>query len=197
MTTDHCLVQGKRNVELERGEPEVVLETERLVLRRFQPDDLDDLASLYADPQVMRFWPRPMTREETQEWLNRAPAYYAKHGIGMWATLRKPELRFVGRCGLMRKNIAGISEYEVGYMIAAAEWGQGLAPEAARAIISFAFERFGPPRVIALIRPENLPSRRVAEKLGLRRVGELLHADLPHDLFAVNREEWRPEMRNG
>lgn len=184
-------------MDLVNNKAGIVLETERLVLRRFQPTDLDDLAALQSDPQVMRFWPRPMTRDESREWLVCTPAYYAEHGFGIWATLLKPEGRFVGRCGLLQKMIAGVAEIEVAYMIAAVEWGQGLAPEAARAIVCFAFERLAPPRVIALIRPENLPSQRVAEKVGMRRVGEHLHANLPHDVFAVTREEWQRSMRNG
>lgn len=181
---------------MDAAHDEAILETERLVLRRFRPDDLADLTALLTDPQVMRFWPRPMTEAEVQEWLACTPAYYAEHGFGVWATLLKPDLRFVGRCGLLRKVIEGVPELEVAYMIAAEAWGQGFAPEVARAILRFAFERFSPARVIALIRPENLPSRRVAEKLGMRTVGDCLHANLPHNIFAITREEWERSTRN-
>jgi ribosomal-protein-alanine N-acetyltransferase len=166
------------------------------LLRPPEPGDLDDFAALYADPKVMRFWPRPYTREEARERLERMIADHQQRGFGLWATLRKSDGRFIGRCGLLRQTVDGNLELEVAYMLAASVWGQGLAPEAAHAILRFAFEQIAPPRVIALIRPENLPSRRVAEKLGLRRVGEHLHANLLHDVFAVTREEWQPHEQN-
>ncbi|HTE20324.1 MAG TPA: GNAT family N-acetyltransferase [Armatimonadota bacterium] len=128
-----------------------VLETPRMLLRRLVPEDLDDLAALYADPEVMHFWPRPYSRDETRQELERMTAYYEEHGFGLWATLYKPDGRFIGRCGLLRKTVDGVPELEVAYMIARACWGRGLATEAARGIAGYAFRELGPPRLVSFI----------------------------------------------
>ena len=167
-----------------------VQETPRLLLRHLVPDDMGDLAALYADPEVMRFWPRPYSREETRAELERLQAYYTEHGFGLWATIHKPDGRFIGRCGLLRKTLEGAPELEVAYMIGHAYWGRGLATEAARAIAGHAFRELGPPRLVSYILPENLGSRSVAKKNGMQPVGETLHAGLLHLVYAVERDEW-------
>jgi len=166
----------------------IVIETERLILRHLTPDDLDDLAALYADPEVMRFWPRPYTRAETQVRLEEAMAHEAEHGFGLWATLRKPEGRFIGRCGLLRQVIDGVDETEVAYMLARSEWGQGLASEAARGITGYAFGTLQLRRLIALIVPENTASVRVAESIGMRFERDYVHKGQLHRVYSTERQ---------
>ena len=174
-----------------------VLETPRLLLRRLVPEDLDDLAALYADPEVMHFWPRPYSRDETRQELERMTAYYEEHGFGLWAALDKPDGLFIGRCGLLRKTVDGVPELEVAYMISSAYWGRGLATEAARGIAGYAFRELGPPRLVSFILPENRASRRVAERNAMRPVGETMHAGLLHLIYATERDEWLRRFGDG
>jgi [ribosomal protein S5]-alanine N-acetyltransferase len=149
-----------------------VLETERLLLRHLRMEDLDDLAALSTDPDFTRFFggPRPLeqARERARVYLERVIVEYDTIGYGFYATIYKPEERFIGRCGLLTQIIDGITYVEVAYGIAPAYWGRGLATEAATAIKEYAFRRFGFPRLISIVDPENIASRRVAEKNGMR-----------------------------
>jgi len=173
----------------------VVLETERLILRRLTPNDLDDLAALYADPDVMRFYPATRTRAETKQNLDTLIAMYAERGYGLYATVHKADGRFIGRCGLMIQTVHGKEELEVGYMLDKAYWRRGLATEAARALRDWGFRAFGAPRIISLIRPENVPSQGVALKNGMHHGADTVHANLAHRVYAIERETW--EGRGG
>ena len=97
----------------------VVLETERLVLRHLTADDLDDLAALYRDPEVRRYFPDgTQTREETRAELNWIiDVYYTRYGYGLWATILKETGAFIGRCGLLPWEIEGRTEVEVAYLL--------------------------------------------------------------------------------
>ncbi len=157
--------------------PSTILETERLVLRRLTMDDLDDLAALYRDPEVRRYFPEgTLTYEETREelaWI--IDVYYSRHGFGLWATIHKETGDFIGRCGLIPWTIDGRDEVEVAYLLAKDHWGQGLATEAARAILRYGLEELQLTRLLCLVDPAHRASRRVAEKLGmaLEREGEI------------------------
>jgi ribosomal-protein-alanine N-acetyltransferase len=146
-----------------------ILETERLILRHQVPADLDDLWALYCDPEITRYIPdAPRSRAEAQEeleWhMNGHPKYPE---LGLWATVQKETGTFIGRCGLLPWTIDGQNEVEVAYTIAREYWGQGLATEAAQAILQYGFERLNLPRLISLIDPDNIASQRVAEKIGM------------------------------
>jgi [ribosomal protein S5]-alanine N-acetyltransferase len=147
----------------------VVLETPRLRLRRLRMADLDDLAALYADPEVRRFYPEgTLTREQTREELEHIlTVYYAKYGFGLWATILRDTGELIGRCGLLPWVLEGQREVEVAYLLSRAHWGQGLATEAARAILDYGFATLDVPRLICLIDHDNAKSIRVAEKIGM------------------------------
>jgi RimJ/RimL family protein N-acetyltransferase len=148
----------------------IIIETKRLILRHQNIQDLDDLWALYCDPEITKYIPdAPRSREEAKEeleWhMNGHPQFPE---LGLWATLHKETGKFIGRCGLLPWTIDGQSEVEVAYTIARDFWGQGLATEAAQAIIEHGFEKLNIPRLICLIDLENEASKRVAEKLGMK-----------------------------
>jgi ribosomal-protein-alanine N-acetyltransferase len=195
------------------GEP--VLATERLVLRRLTIEDLDDLAAIYADPQVRRYFPEgTLTYEETREeleWI--IDVYYGRYGYGLWATIDKGSGRFIGRCGLLPwkvvpgqdggRALAGPDEYpdeagevevEVAYLLAADAWGRGLGTEVARAIVAYASEHLGISRLICLPDPENEASRRVAGKAGFIHAGEI---EIDAELGPSARSRWTPVRSSG
>jgi ribosomal-protein-alanine N-acetyltransferase len=147
----------------------VILESERLTFRRLVPDDLDDLAALYRDEEIRRYFPEgTLTYEETREELEWFLNGHPEHPeLGLWATIHKPDGRFIGRCGLLPWTIDGQYEVEVAYLLAKEYWGLGLGTEAARAILNYGFERLGLPRLVCLIYPENVASRKVAARIGM------------------------------
>ena len=144
----------------------LTLETPRLLLRPLTLDDEPALAAVISDPETMRWYPRPYTAEEVREWIERQMGRY-RDGHGLLGIVEKQSGRLIGDCGPAWQDLEGQMELEVGYHVNRECWNQGFATEAARAVIEDVFRRFPVDRLISLIRPENLPSRRVAEKNGL------------------------------
>lgn len=139
----------------------------RLTFREMSPDDLDDMALLLGDPEVMTYYPRPRTREEAAHWIDWNRGLYRTHGYGLWL-LTTADGAFVGDCGLTPQVVDGVNELEVGYHVLPALQNRGYATEAAAASRDFARTVLGATRLIAIIDPDNRPSQRVAEKIGLR-----------------------------
>lgn len=146
-----------------------ILQTERLLLRHLEPEDLDDLVALYSDPEMIQFIPDASTTlAEIREELAWFRHGHPKHPeLGLWATIDKASGQFIGRCGLLPWTIDGRFEVEVAYLIDKAYWGQGLGTEAAQAILSYGFETLHLPRLVCLIDADNAASIRVAEKIGM------------------------------
>lgn len=153
---------------------EFLLETERLRLRLYTRDDLNDLASIVGDPVTMRYYPRPFSRDEASNWIERNLRRYTEDGHGLWAMVSKGSGEFVGNCGLVKQWVDGREEIEVGWLVARRRWNQGLATEAATACRDYGFDVLDIDRLISMIRPENEPSRRVAEKIGMSIEKELV-----------------------
>lgn len=109
-----------------------------------------------------------MTARATVRWIERNGRRYQTDGFGLWGTVLKQTGELIGDCGLTRQDLNGTSEIEIGYHVRRDLWGQGLATEAARACQEYGFANLKTERLISLIRPENLASRRVAEKNGMK-----------------------------
>jgi RimJ/RimL family protein N-acetyltransferase len=158
----------------------VRLETERLILRKPEPGDLDGYVEIWSDPEVVRFLgSRTLSREEVPQGIERMLKQWDRHGVGLFSVLRKEDERLVGRVGYllwdperwvnaMHEELEDPLELEIGWVIASAFWNQGYATEAAAACRDHAFDELGRDRVISLIAPENVASIRVAEKIGER-----------------------------
>jgi RimJ/RimL family protein N-acetyltransferase len=130
-----------------------VLETERLRLRRLTPEDRDSVAVLD--------W------LDTERLLRRCIEDYARHGHALWAVVIRADGAFAGLCGLLVQELEGETELEVGYHLAPAYRGRGLASEAAGAVMRYAFDGLGAERIISIIRPDNTASIAVARRNGL------------------------------
>jgi RimJ/RimL family protein N-acetyltransferase len=130
-------------------------------------DDLDDMATLLGDPEVMRFYDRPKTREEARAWIEWNRRLYAECGYGLWLLRLQDTGAFVGDCGLTPQHVDGRSYVEVGYHVLGSLQGHGLATEAAAACRRYAAQHLGLDHLIAIIDPRNTPSQRVAQKIGL------------------------------
>jgi RimJ/RimL family protein N-acetyltransferase len=177
----------------------LIAETERTFLRPFHVADLDAMTAVFGDPEVMRFGRGPQPREWVQSWLRGClEDYYQKWGFGLWAVVAKDDRRVIGFCGLTRfDDVDGRAEIELGYRLARAYWGRGLATEAARAARDYAFETLTLPRLVSLIDPENVRSIRVAEKAGLRFEKDITFRGKPARLYALDRPAGRPITSGG
>jgi len=170
-----------------------MIETKRLLLRRFTPGDLDAFAALNADADVMRHIGdgKLQSRAQTEVRLNAILDHWEHHGFGLWVTLEKASGDFVGFCGL--KYLDSTSEIEVGYRLAKRFWGMGLATEAATASLRFGFEELGLDTIVAVAQPENVASCRVLEKIGLRYVKNARFYDTDVHYYAISREQYGPD----
>ncbi|MGA7907043.1 MAG: GNAT family N-acetyltransferase [Candidatus Sulfotelmatobacter sp.] len=166
-----------------------ILETLRLTLREFLPEDAGALERVLGDPETMRFYPAPFDHTRVEGWIARNRLRYTKDGHGLWAMVLRASGEVIGDCGLTIQSVDGVDEVEVGYHVRRDCWGQGFATEAASACRDFGFARLPVERMISLIRPENLASRRVAEKNGMTVWKQVVWANLPHLVYAIERKE--------
>ncbi len=167
-----------------------VLETRRLVLRELQPEDLDFVARMLAHPEVMYFFGRRYSREESVEWIVRQQRRYATDGHGYWLAVERSTGEPVGQVGVMQAEVEGLSEASLGYILHRPFWGRGLASEAAAACRDWVFESLQVPRVISLVRPENLPSLAVARRIGLSIERRTIFARYEHFVLTMSRTTW-------
>ena len=142
-------------------------ETVRMYLRPLQMSDVDDLLGIFSDPEAMRYYPGTKNRTEAEEWVRWNLRSYREHGFGLWAAILKDSDEFAGQCGLVAQKVEGKDEVEIGYLFLRRFWGRGLATEAAQACRDHGFDLLGCHRLVSLIAPGNLASRRVAEKVGM------------------------------
>jgi RimJ/RimL family protein N-acetyltransferase len=166
---------------------EPILETPRLSLREMTWEDLDFLAVLLGDARVMRHYPNCCTHEESEAWLGRILERYEKHGHAFWLVSLRATDEPIGQVGLLLQHVEEQDESEIGYMIHAPHWRQGYASEAASAVRDHAFGKFDKSRVISLIRPVNVPSQRVALRIGLKPERLVRWHDLDHLVFSLAR----------
>lgn len=179
-----------------RPEPAAyVLQSRRLRFRPLREADLDALFSVFGNPLVMRYFPAPWSRQECAAALQRNIQRYAADGFGLWALERIDTGEFIGDCGLVRQQLPSGPEVEVGYHLHPESWGFGYATEAANRCLTYAFDALKLSRVISLIRPENGPSRRVADRNGLRVTGEVEWTGSRHLIFAITQDEWLARRR--
>ena len=164
-----------------------IIETPRLTLREFRSGDLGALAKVLSDAETMRFYPAPLDHAEVAAWIERNRRRYEKDGFGLWAMILKSSGELIGDCGLIRQLVDGAEEVEIGYHVRRDLWKDGLATEAAQACRDYGFANVPAARLISLIRPENRPSRRVAEKNGMTVRQEVSWRGFPHVLYAISR----------
>ena len=169
----------------------VELETERLLLRRFTPEDLDALARIAADPEVMRYIGsgRPMSRAETETALLSIIEGCERRGYGRWALIHKPGGELIGYCGLtLLDETVGV---ELAYLLDRAYWRNGLAAEAVAACLRHGFERLRLEKISAITHSGNAASIRLLEKVGLKFVRALRYYDIDCVQYETTREDFR------
>jgi ribosomal-protein-alanine N-acetyltransferase len=145
------------------------LDTDRLLLRRWRLEDRAAFARMNADPRVMEFFPKLLTREESDAAADRIEAHFQQHGFGLWAVEIPDVAAFAGFVGLAtpRFEAAFTPCVEIGWRLAAEHWGRGYATEGARAALEFGFGKLGLTEILSFTAVDNVRSRRVMEKIGM------------------------------
>ena len=166
---------------------EFQIETPRLLLRAWRDEDRAPFAAINADPEVMRYFAGPLTAAETDETIDRYNTQLVRDGFTMFAVEERETHTLAGVLGMQTMRIAVPNlpqpSVEIGWRLALAAQGRGLATEGARAIIDHAFNTLGLPQVVAITTPSNQPSRNVMEKLSMTHRPELtfIHPNVPAD----------------
>jgi RimJ/RimL family protein N-acetyltransferase len=178
------------------------LTTGRLILRRWREADRAPFARLNADPRVVEFMPRVLSKEESDGLADQIESHFRERGFGVWAAELRRDGSFIGFNGL---NVPSFEAHftpcvEIGWRLAADFWGQGLATEGAKAAVHHAFETLGLTELVSFTVPANARSRRVMEKLGMTHdpADDFDHPQLPaghglrrHVLYRLSRSEWK------
>jgi RimJ/RimL family protein N-acetyltransferase len=155
------------------------IETERLLLRPFREDDLEAMAAIWADPEVMQHIGEGLTRDRaaSEALLVRFRRHWDEHEFGLWAVVPRESEKPVGWAGLSVPAFlpAVLPAVEVGWLLARPEWGKGYATEAGTAASEYGFGELGLDRLISLVYRENTASAAVAERLGMTRCEQVVH----------------------
>lgn len=164
--------------------------TDRLVLRRWRADDLAAFTAINVEPETMAMIgpSRPLTREESIAALQAVRDHWAVHGFGLWAIEERDTGALVGRAGIWHPP--DWPDTEIGWLLRRDRWGQGLATEAARAALAYAFGHRGIDRLSSIIRPGNVASARVAEAIGMRPAADTTWRGNPVRTYRITREQW-------
>ena len=163
----------------------MILETSRLVLRELGLSDLDFVETVFAHPEVMRYFTSMLSRDESEAWIVRQQERYAGDGHGYWMALDKPSGLPVGLAGVMQVQLDGTEEPGLGYILHRRYWGKGYATEAAAACRDYVFDTVGEAHAITLVRPENLPSLNVARRIGMKIERRTIYARYEHFVLSM------------
>jgi [ribosomal protein S5]-alanine N-acetyltransferase len=166
-----------------------MLETERLVLRKFTEKDVDAIFKLRKDAEMMRFIREPQKRrQESENWIKLISSLWDSEKIGFCAVTEKNSNKLIGWCGLWK--LIETDEIEVGYAIAKEFWKKGFASEAAESFLNYGFNTLNLEQIAAVARPENTASRRVMEKLGMQfdYIGKFYGCNLAH--HSITKDEY-------
>ncbi len=169
-----------------------MIETKRLLLREYTPDDFDALYEIMSDPETMAHYPAPFDEARTRRWIDWNLENYARYGFGLWAVVLKETGEFIGDCGLTLQNIDGEMLPEIGYHIHKKYWRQGFAKEAARAARDWTFLNTEYDALYSYMKYTNEGSFRTAMANGMKKVKE--YPDPKNTIsyaFAITRDEWK------
>lgn len=169
------------------------LETPRLRLRQFTPDDTEDLYRIYNQPDLFKYMSneKPLLWEQTKAVIDAFTENWQKHHFGVWAVVDKRTQKLIGHCGF--KFLENTPEVQIGYLLLKPYWGMGLATEAASVALKYGFEVAQLDRVAAIAKPENIASRRVMEKIGMKYEKEAYYYDNDVVYYSIARQTYQLE----
>ncbi|MCU4668234.1 GNAT family N-acetyltransferase [Bacillus paralicheniformis] len=146
---------------------DTIMKTDRMILRKMRRDDAENLLEIFSDPTAMEYYPSTKNEKQTLHWIDWTLENYEKHGTGLWVAEHKQTGEFLGQCGIVPQEVEGSDEMEIGYLFKRSVWKNGYATEAASACKQYGFEAFHLKKIVSLPDAKNLPSRKVAERIGM------------------------------
>lgn len=154
-------------MEISKNNEFMVIECERLYLRELKPSDKDELKKVLSDPESMKYYPKPFSDEEVENWIAKNIRRYTTNKHGLWAVVLRASDVFIGDCGITMQNIDGEIVPEIGFHIIKEYCNQGYATEAAIACRDYAFEVLNYSEIFSYTTVQNAASQKVAEKVGM------------------------------
>ncbi|MGM0896474.1 MAG: GNAT family N-acetyltransferase [Bacillota bacterium] len=172
-----------------------LFESERLGFRRWKTSDRAPFAALNANPDVMEFFPKTLSRAESDALVDRIEAHFEEKGYGLWAVERKEDDAFIGFIGLLDVNFdAGFpGAAEIGWRLDQKYWKQGYATEGAKACLAYAFDELGKKEIYSFTSTVNTPSEIVMKRIGMEKVGEFDHPRVPEGSLLKRHVLYRKE----
>lgn len=167
-----------------------LFKSERLLFRHLDGDDLESIAGMLADPDVMRYCSGPLDEESSRKWLGACMKAYRDPGYDYWAVELIYGGVFIGQMGIIREMVDGSWHDCLAYMLAKGHWGKGYALEGARASLDYAFSVLGLRKVDATVEKDNKKSIAILTALGMKFLKKATFADADVDLYGITREEW-------
>ena len=168
----------------------MILETERLIIRKYTYDDFDALYEILSDEETMKYYPKPYDENGVNRWIKWCMDSYSQHGFGLWALELKESGAFIGDCGISMQNIDGEILPEIGYHIHKKYWRQGYAKEACAAVKEWFFENTKYDSVYSYMNRENVASYATAAANGMTRIKEYDDGDEALCVYRITRDEW-------
>jgi RimJ/RimL family protein N-acetyltransferase len=173
----------------------MIFETERLIIREFVTEDLNRLFEIMNKIEVMYAWEKPFSKKETEEWIFCQLKRYEKDGYGYFAVITKETNKIIGQTGLMKNKIEDKEAIEIGYIFDNNYWQKGYCIESVRGCIKYAFETLKIKELYGTIRPENISSIKIIEKLGMKKIGTFIktyeNKEMEHYIYKLENNTLR------
>jgi RimJ/RimL family protein N-acetyltransferase len=166
-----------------------IIQTNRLVFRKFSQADIESLFFLLSDPIVMKYCSGTLNIIGTQKWLDLVIESYKKYGYDYWAVYERNTDDFLGQIGILNQEIDGKQEECLAFMIGQKYWNKGYATEGSIACINYAFKSLKLEKLIATVNPENLQSICVLRKIGMKYICEANYANEKVHIYSINKRE--------
>jgi RimJ/RimL family protein N-acetyltransferase len=165
----------------------IIIQTDRLFLRKVVLNDSKYLVNLFSDPLAMTFFPKVLDLKGTIKWINKVKNCYKNDGFGFYVCEKRDNLEIIGYCGLLlQKKVGKNNEIEIGYGLIRRYWHQGFATEAAKGCMKYGINKFNIKRFISLIRPKNVASINVAKRVGMKWEKNIIRWNHIHCVYAIN-----------
>lgn len=164
-----------------------MIETERLILRDMIEDDAEELLCIFSDPIAMKYFGVIFDRARMDKWVRSNLDHQDKHGFSLYSVVLKDNSEVIGDCGLETDEIDGKFIVGIGFDFRRAYWGNGYATEAAIAVLKFGFAQFEFDSIYGWIDPKNVPSRRVAERIGMTMEKSVIRGGKEYALYRIDK----------
>ena len=165
----------------------MIIETERLILREYTLEDLEELFKILSDPITMSHYPKPYDLEGCKKWINWCMKSYEMYGYGLWAMILKENNKFIGDCGLSMQNIDGVICPEIGYHIDKDYWRCGYGKEAANAVKEWSFKNTSFNTLYSYMTKDNIASYKTAMSIGMTKVKEYTDGEEELLVYSVSK----------